>query len=119
MSQLSLLNSDLIFVPEQETEPICVYFQNSEVIYAVYPKDSPFNTGTTNNYPLVRYSGEHYAPTLSTLSTLPTACINSDYITHEVWYRRDFDRILVIFCLLCIIFFWFPLKILRRLFRRW
>ena len=51
-------------------------------------------------------------------STLPT-CINTDLLTSSPYYRNDFDNILVIFIILLIICFYFPYRILSRMFGRW
>lgn len=50
-------------------------------------------------------------------STLPT-CLSSEVLTEEVFYRNDFDSILIIFLIMCIFCFYIPLKIVLRLFRR-
>lgn len=53
----------------------------------------------------------------SNYSTLPV-CLDSSLITNEVYYRNDFDSILIIFLIMCIFCFYLPLKIFVRLFRR-
>lgn len=47
-----------------------------------------------------------------------TNCQSHDQFTTNVYYRVDFDRILVIFTILCIFCFLIPLKAFLRLFRR-
>lgn len=47
-----------------------------------------------------------------------TYCIDNNLITDQVYYRTDFDKILVMFVLLVIIFFSPGIKLFKRLFRR-
>ena len=51
-------------------------------------------------------------------SSLPT-CFNSNSITNEVYYRNDFDSILIIFLILFIFIIVLPYKIMSRAFGRW
>ena len=50
-------------------------------------------------------------------STLPV-CLDSSVLTNEVYYRNDFDSILVILLIMSIFCFYIPIKIFLRLFRR-
>jgi hypothetical protein len=45
-------------------------------------------------------------------------CLETNQITDEVYYRNDFDSILIIFLIMCIFCFYIPLKVFLRLFRR-
>lgn len=51
-------------------------------------------------------------------STLPL-CLDSNSLTTEVYYRNDFDSILIIFFILLLFCFYFPYKIISRAFGRW
>lgn len=51
-------------------------------------------------------------------STLPV-CLSNDVLTSDVYYRNDFDRILVIIFILLIVCFYFPYRIISRFFGRW
>lgn len=55
--------------------------------------------------------------TFSNYTTLPV-CLDNSNLTTDVYYRNDFDRILIIFLILCIFCFLIPIKIVTRLFRR-
>lgn len=55
--------------------------------------------------------------TFGQFSTLPV-CLSSDVITSDVYYRNDFDSILIIFLIMSIFCFYIPLKVFLRLFRR-
>ena len=78
--------------------------RNSEVDYRDYYYNSNYiyqdGTQTFGNY-----------------STLPV-CLSSSVLTSEVYYRNDFDRILIILIIMCIFCFVIPLKVILRLFRR-
>lgn len=50
-------------------------------------------------------------------STIPI-CLDNSVLTSEVYYRNDFDSILVIFLILCIFCFLIPLKLFLRFTRR-
>lgn len=63
------------------------------------------------------YLYEDGIQTFSNYSTLPI-CLDNSVLTDEVYYRNDFDRILVIFLIMCIFCFYIPLKIFLRFFRR-
>lgn len=45
-------------------------------------------------------------------------CLQTNQITDEVYYRNDFDSILIIFLIMCIFCFYIPIKVFLRLFRR-
>lgn len=45
-------------------------------------------------------------------------CDNINQYTDEVFYRKDFADILIIFVIMCIFCFYIPLKVFLRLFRR-
>lgn len=49
--------------------------------------------------------------------TVPV-CLDNSILTDSVYYRNDFDRILIIFLILCIFCFYIPIKIFSRIFKR-
>lgn len=55
--------------------------------------------------------------TFGAYTTLPT-CLDSSVLTHEIHYRLDYDKILVIFLIMCIFVMYIPLKIYSRLWKR-
>lgn len=68
------------------------------------------------------YVNAHYLYNVGTqqftqYSTIPT-CMGATF-TDNVYYRNDFDQILVIFFILLIICFYFPYRIISRMFGRW
>lgn len=108
----------MIYVPELENYK-CYVVQSEGVIRAY--EEKPQNNITVNYrdfYIKSNYIYKDGSQQFSSYTTLPI-CINSSELTSEVYYRNDFDSILIIFVLLCIIFFWFPIKLLTRIFKRW
>lgn len=45
-------------------------------------------------------------------------CMSNEFTT-DIYYRNDFDKILIIFFIILIVGLWFPYKIISRLFGRW
>lgn len=45
-------------------------------------------------------------------------CLDQSVLTSEVYYRNDFDSILIIFLILCIFVVYIPLRVFMRFFRR-
>lgn len=107
-----------IYVPDYSSSN-CAYINSSDII-RVY--DSVPQNGRTiaykDYYIKSSYIYNTGSTTFSQYSTLPT-CINSDRITTDYWYRNDFDSILVILFIILILCFYFPYRIISRLFGRW
>lgn len=78
--------------------------RNSEVDYRDY-------------YYTSNYLYQDGTQTFSNYSTLPV-CLSSSVLTSEVYYRNDFDRILIIFIILAIVIFYVPFKIVQRMCKR-
>ena len=53
----------------------------------------------------------------SQYSQLPI-CLDNSVLSSEVWYRNDYDSILIIFAIMFIFVIYFPLKIFFKFFRR-
>lgn len=45
-------------------------------------------------------------------------CLSADVVTDSVYYRNDFDKILVIFLIMCIFCFYLPVKVFSKLFKK-
>ena len=108
----------LVYVPEYN-EGNCAYILNSDVI-RVYNSQPQHNTTISykDYYIKSSYIYNDGSTTFSNYSTLPT-CIADSRITTEVYYRNDFDSILVIFFIILIFCFYFPYRIISRIFGRW
>lgn len=50
-------------------------------------------------------------------STLPV-CLSNSILSTSLYYRNDFDKILVIFLILSIFIFFIPLKVFSKIFKR-
>jgi len=108
-----------IYVPDLENYQ-CVVVQGEGIIRAY---ETTPHTNTTVNYRDYYIESSYIyrdgTQSFSNYATLPVCLDKNTVLTSEVYYRNDFDKILVIFVILCIIFFWFPIKIFTRLFKRW
>lgn len=107
-----------VYVPEFN-QGNCAYIYNTDII-RVYDSTPRQNTTISykDYYIKSSYISNTGSTTFSTYSTLPT-CISSSNITTNVFYRNDFDKILVITFILLIICFYFPYRIISRMFGRW
>ena len=107
----------MIYVPDLENYE-CFVVRNDTTIPAY--KNIPVNNSDVayrdyfynSNY-LYQDGVQSFGP----YSTLPI-CLDNSNLTNNVYYRNDFDSILVIFLIMCIFCFYLPLKIFVRLFRR-
>ena len=107
----------MIYVPDLENYK-CFVVRNDSTIRAY--KNIPVNNSDVayrdyfynSNY-LYQDGVQSFGP----YSTLPI-CLDNSNLTNSVYYRNDFDSILVIFLIMCIFCFYLPLKIFVRLFRR-
>lgn len=107
-----------IYVPEFANGN-CAYIYNSDII-RVYDSTPRQNTtiNYTDYYIKSSYISNTGSTTFSNYSTLPV-CINSDNITTNYMYRNDISNIMITFLILLIICFYFPYRILSRMFGRW
>lgn len=107
----------MIYVPNTQDYQCFVVLNNTTIrAYKQIPRNN-----TTVNYRDYYYTSNYLyqdgSQSFSNYSTLPT-CLSNNVLTDEVYYRNDFDSILIIFLILCIICFVVPWKILCRFFRR-
>lgn len=107
----------MIYVPNLENYK-CFVVRSENVLRAY--KQIPTNNSTIeyrDYYYNSNYVYQDGVQSFSQYTTLPT-CLNQDSITDSVYYRNDFDSILIIFLIMCIFCFYIPLKVFVRLFRR-
>lgn len=107
----------MIYVPDLDSYQ-CYVVQSEGVIRAY--EEIPQNNSTIDYrdyYIKSNYIYRDGSQNFSSYSTLPT-CLDNNNLTSEVFYRNDFDSILIIFFILSIFCFYIPLKIFMRLFRR-
>lgn len=107
----------MIYVPDLQNYK-CYVVLNSTTLRAY--KQIPRNNSTIDYrdyYYTSNYLYQDGSQTFSNYSTLPV-CLSNDVLTTDVYYRNDFDSILIIFFIICIFGFLIPWKIFCRLFRR-
>lgn len=107
----------MIYVPDLKTYK-CFVVRNESTIRAY--KNIPQNNmdiDYRDYYYNSNYLYQDGVQSFGPYSTLPI-CLDNSNLTNNVYYRNDFDSILVIFLIMCIFCFYLPLKIFVRLFRR-
>ena len=107
----------MIYVPDLENYK-CFVVRNESTIRAY--KNIPVNNSDVDYrdyYYNSNYLYQDGVQSFGPYSTLPI-CLDNSKLTDSVYYRNDFDSILVIFLIMCIFCFYLPLKIFVRLFRR-
>lgn len=111
----------MIYVPDLSYE--CYVVQNSDTIraYKTKPYNPSYNQSISIEY-RDYYLNSNYIyqdgiQQFSNYTTIPI-CLENSVLTDNVYYRNDFDSILVIFTIMCIFCFLIPLKVILRFFRR-
>lgn len=108
----------LIYLPEYQNDN-CAYIYNSDIIRVYDSKPQHNSTISYKDYYIKSsYIFNNGVTSFSSYSTLPT-CISSDRITTNVFYRNDLSDILIIFFILLLVCFYFPYRIIARMFGRW
>lgn len=107
----------MIYVPDLEKYQ-CFVVRNENTIRA-YEEIPQLNLSINyrDYYINSNYLYQDGIQEFSRYSTLPI-CLDNSILTNEVYYRNDFDSILIIFLIMCIFCFYIPIKIFLRLFRR-
>ena len=109
----------MIYVPQNDTYKYCPYVVNANSI-RVYDRQPQINSSANSRD--YYYNGSYLytdgQQTWNQYSTTPH-CLSSSEVTSNVFYRNDIDKILVCFIILLIIGFYFPYKIISRMFGRW
>lgn len=107
----------MIYVPDT-TNYKCFVVRNESTIRAY--KEIPTNNSNVDYrdyYFNSNYLYQDGNQSFGQYSTLPV-CLDNSLMTDSIYYRNDFDSILVIFLIMCIFCFLIPLKVFVRLFRR-
>ena len=104
----------MIYVPNLEDYE-CFVVKDSETIRAYENEPIIGENVSYRDY----YINSHYVYSdgLELITNVPI-CLNSSNLTAEVYYRNDFDSILIIFSLLAIICFYIPTKIVLKMFKK-
>lgn len=107
----------MIYVPDTSSYK-CFVVRDSNTIRAY--KEKPVNNSNIDYrdyYINSNYLYQDGTQQFSNYTTLPV-CLQSSELTNNVYYRNDFDSILIIFLIMSIFCFLIPIKIFLRLFRR-
>lgn len=112
----------MIYVPNLNDYK-CVVVQDKDTIRAY--KEQPYNPNYNNSiqidytdfYVNSNYLYKNGTQNFNYNTTLPN-CIDNNNLTSEVYYRNDFDKILIMLLIFTIFCIFIPLKIFVRLFRR-
>ena len=108
----------MIYVPNDTTYNKCYVVQNEDVIRGYDRK--PMNNTSYNYRDYYIHSDYIYKDgqgNWSQYSTLPI-CLSESVITNQPYYRIDFVNILIILFIMSFFLFGIPIKIFKRLFRR-
>lgn len=107
----------MIYVPELNNYK-CYVVQSEGVIraYEEMPKANT-NINYRDYYIKSNYIYRDSYQNFGSYANLPT-CLSNSVLTDEVYYRNDFDSILIIFLIMSIFCFYIPIKVFFRLFRR-
>lgn len=97
----------------------CAVLQSGEVIRVYETRPT---TNSSINY-IDYYINSHYiersgVQQFNQYATIPS-CIDSTIITTDFYYRFDLDSILVCFLIITIFCFYFPYRLISRMFGRW
>lgn len=105
-----------IYLPS--TNYACYVVQDSNTIRA-YESQPRANTNVnyTDYYINSHYIYKNGTQQFTQYSTIPT-CMGAT-ITDNVFYRNDMPQILTMFFILVLVCFYFPYRIISRLFGRW
>lgn len=107
----------MIYVPDLENYQ-CYVVRDTNTIRA-YKQVPTYNIETEyrDYYINSNYLYQDGTQSFGNYSTIPV-CLDSNNLTSSVYYRNDFDSILVILLIMSIFCFLIPIKIITRLFRR-
>ena len=107
----------MIYVPDLENYQ-CFVVQSEGVIRA-YEQVPRYDSEISyrDYYIDSNYIYRDGVQSFSRYGTLPI-CLDNSQLSSEYYYRNDFDSILLIFFILCIFFFYIPIKVFLRLFKR-
>lgn len=106
----------MIYVPD--TSYSCYVVINSDTIRAYTQMPRLNSSSTYRDYYLnSNYIYQDGTQTWNNYSTLPV-CLDKTKVTNDIYYRNDFDSILIIFVVLVIFGIFLPIKIFSKMFKR-
>ncbi len=102
-----------IYLPSQYLNKPC-YVVNNDYIRVFE------TTNNSNNVVYdIYFKNNYYVKRSNSSYSYNTQCDNINTYTDSVYYRYDFDKILIIFIIILIFCFYFPYRIISRVFGRW
>ena len=106
-----------IYLPKEVNSTKCAIVYDKDTI-RVYDSQPEINSSTSYSDFFIN---SHYIEKVGSesFSEVIPVCLDSSNFTTDVYYRNDFDSILVIFLIFLLILFYFPYIIISRLFGRW
>lgn len=104
----------MIYVPDLENYK-CFVLQDKDTIRAY--ENVPLDNSLVNYRDYYVNSHYVYNDSVESIIVAPK-CIDISKLTNEVYYRNDFDSILVIFLILVLICFYFPTRLIFLLFKK-
>ena len=109
-----------LYVPNYTNNKCVVLNTSSKTIrlYNEIPTQRDRTYTYTDYYIDYGYVSSSGSVSFSQYQSLPN-CFDSSQITTDFYYRLDFDKILVMFFIICIICIYFPFRIFSRAFGRW
>lgn len=107
-----------VYVPDLENYK-CFVVQSSDTIRA-YKQVPQKNTEIEyrDYFINANYIYKDGTQSFGNYTTYLPICLSTEVVSDNVFYRNDIDSILTIFCIMCIISFYIPIKVFTRLFRR-
>lgn len=105
-----------IYVPDLSYKCFIVYSEGVIRAYEKVPQNNQeikYRDYYINSSYIYRDGTQSFGSYYST----PT-CLASDVVTDNVYYRNDFDKILVIFLIMSIFCFYIPIKVFSKLFKK-
>ena len=106
----------MIYVPDVSYP--CYSILDTNTIRAYHSQPSrPSTVDYTDYFINSHYISSEGSETFLTSSSLPV-CISSLNLTNEVYYRNDFDSILIIFIILAFVCFYLPTRLVFKLFKK-
>lgn len=108
-----------IYIPNYSNNKCAIiYNQDTIRVYDTRPNSYNVDYYYTDYYINSNYLEKRGVSNFNQYNGVPT-CLSNDLITTEVYYRNDFDKIMIITFILIILLLYFPFKIVSRTFGRW
>lgn len=105
-----------IYLPSTNYQCYVVQDSNTIRAYETTPRANS-SSNYTDYYVNSHYMFRNGTQTWGNITNLPT-CSGATFTTN-IWYRNDMPQILTMFFILLLVCFYFPYRIISRMFGRW